>query len=239
ARKDMWDKRVAAIDAFEAIIGQYPKSDLIGDACFRAAELRRRSGQDNNDSPKRSAWFESAAQRYRQALEKGGPDAPYRQAAEYGDGLCLLLDGKDTEAREVFRKILLNPDGPYVQEAYWGLGQANLNLGAYADASNAFEQALAIDKGTEVAAKSRYGLGMTAAMAGDSAQARMEFLAVDTLYPNYPEWAASALIRAARTALEDGMRDKAIGDLERVLARYGDTPAAEEARELQARITER
>ncbi len=239
ARKDMWDKRVAAIDAFETIIGRYPKSELIGDACFRAAELRRRSGQDNSDSPKRSAWFESAAQRYRQALEKGGAGAPYRQAAEYGDGLCLLLDGKDTEAREVFRRILLNPDGPYVQEAYWGLGQANLNLGAYADASNAFEQALAIDKGTEVAAKSRYGLGMTASMAGDNARARMEFLAVDTLYPNYPEWAASALLRAARTALDDGMRDKAIGDLERVLARYGDTPAADEARELQARITER
>lgn len=234
ARKDMWDRRVAAIDAFETIIGKYPNSDLVGDACFRAAELRRRSGQDNTDSSRRSAWFESAAQRYRQALEKGGEDAPYRQAAEYGDGLCLLLDGKSNEAREVFRKILLNPDGPYVQEAYWGLGQANLNLGAYADASQAFEQALSVDKGTEVAAKSRYGLGLTAAMAGDNARARLEYLAVDTLYSNYPEWAAAALVRAARTALEDGFRDKAIGDLERVLARYGETPAAEEAKELQA-----
>lgn len=238
ARKDMWDKRVAAIDAFETIIGKYPDSDLVGDACFRAAELRRRSGLDNADGARRSAWFESASQRYRQALEKGGPDAPYRQAAEYGDGFSLLLDDKSGPAREVFRKILLDPDGPYVQEAYWGLGQASLNLHAYADAQQAFEQALAVDKDSEVAAKSRYGLGVTAAMSGDNAKARLEYLAVDTLYPNYPEWAAVALVRAARTALEDGFRDKAIGDLERVLARYGDTPAAEEARDLQASLAQ-
>ncbi|MCD8141262.1 MAG: tetratricopeptide repeat protein [Planctomycetaceae bacterium] len=237
ARKDMWDRRVAAIDAFETIIGRYPKSDLVGDACFRAAELRRRSGQDNTDPAKRTAWFESAVQRYRQSLEKGGPDAPYRQAAEYGDGLCLLLDNKSAEAREVFRRLLLNPDGPYVQESYWGLGQANLNLGAYNDASASFEQALSVDKSTETAAKARYGLGMTAAMAGDNAKARLEFLAVDALYPQYPEWAATALVRAARIALEEGMSDRAIGDLERVLARYAETPAADEAREMQSAIS--
>ncbi len=237
ARKDMWDRRVAAIDAFESMIGKFPKSELLGDACFRAAELRRRSGQDNAEQAKRSAWFESAVQRYRQALERGAQDAPYRQAAEYGEGLSLLLDGKSADAREAFRKLLLNPDGPYVQEAYWGLGQANLNLGAHADAAAAFEQALAVDKTTETAAKSRYGLGMTAVQAGDAAKARLEFLAVDSLYPNYPEWAAAALVRAARSALDEGMRDKAIGDLERVLARYGETPAADEARELQASIS--
>ena len=236
ARKDMWDKRVAAIDAFEAIIGRYPKSELVGDACFRAAELRRRSGQDNSEADKRSAWFKSAVQRYRQALEKGGEDAPYLQAAQYGEGLCLLLDDQSAEAREVFRRLLLKPDGPYVQEAYWGLGQANLNLGAYADAASAFEQALATDKTTETAAKSRYGLGMTAELSGDAAKARLEFLAVDALYPNYPDWAAAALVRAARTALQDGLRDKAIGDLERVLARYPDTPAAAEARDMQAAV---
>ncbi len=237
ARKDMWDKRMAAIDSFETIIGKYAKSDLVGDACFRAAELRRRSGQDNTDASRRSAWFESAVQRYRQAQEKGGPDAPYRQASQYGEGLSLLLNDRSTEAREVFRRILLNPDGPYVQESYWGLGQANLNLGAYADATQAFEQSLAIDKTTETAAKARYGLGMTAAQAGDFARARMEFLSVDTLYPNYPEWAAASLVRAARLALDEGMTDRAIGDLERVLARYPDTPAAEEGRLLQSRVT--
>ncbi len=237
ARKDMWDKRVAAIDMFESIIGRYPKSDLIGDACFRAAELRRRSGQDSSDASKRTAWFQSAIQRYRQSLEKSASDAPYRRAAEYGEGLSLLLDGKSADAREVFRRLLLNADGPFVQDAYWGLGQANLNLGAYADADAAFEQALAKDKTTETAAKSRYGLGMTAALAGDRAKARLEFLAVDSLYSHYPEWAAAALVRAARTALEDDMRDKALGDLERVLARYPDTPSAEEAKELQASIT--
>lgn len=236
ARKDMWDKRVAAIDAFESIIGRYPKSDLVGDACFRAAELRRRSGQDNVDPAKRAAWFEHAVSRYRQALEKGGSDAPYRQAAEYGEGLCLLLNGQSTEALKVFQRILLTPDGPYVQDAYWGLGQANLNLGAYANAASAFEQALAADKGTETAAKSLYGIGLTASMAGDHAAARTNFLTVDLNYPHYPEWAAAALVRAARSALADGFRDKAISDLERVLARYGDSPAAEEARELQAEI---
>ncbi|MCD7896829.1 MAG: tetratricopeptide repeat protein [Planctomycetaceae bacterium] len=237
ARKDIWDKRMAAIDSFETIIGKYSKSELVGDACFRAAELRRRSGQDNTDASRRSAWFESAVQRYRQAQEKGGADAPYRQASQYGEGLSLLLNDRSTEAREVFRRILLNPDGPYVQESYWGLGQANLNLGAYADATQAFEQSLAIDKTTETAAKARYGLGMTAAQAGDFARARMEFLSVDTLYPNYPEWAAASLVRAARLALDEGMTDRAIGDLERVLARYPDTPAAEEGRLLQSRVT--
>lgn len=234
-RKDMWDRRVAAIDAFETIIGRYPKSDLLGDACFRAAELRRRSGQDNADSVRRSAWFQSAAQRYRQALEKDGQRAPYRAAAEYGEGLCLLLDDKSTEAREIFRRLLLNPDGPYVQEAYWGLGQASLNLGAYADAAAAFEQALAVDRTTETAAKSRYGLGMTAALSGDRDKARTEFLDVDLSYSQYPEWAAAALVRAARTALDGGEKEKAIRDLERILARYPDTPAAGEARELQTR----
>ncbi len=237
ARKDMWDKRVAAIDAFEGILGRYPRSPLVGDACFRAAELRRRSGQDSADATKRSAWFQSAIQRYRQAVEKSAADAPYRRAAEYGDGLCLLLDGKSAEAREVFRRLLLNPDGPYVQEAYWGLGQANLNLGAYADAASVFEQALVVDKTTETAAKSYYGLGMTAAMSGDREQARVHFLHVDLYYPQYPEWAAASLVRAARTALEENLRDKAIDDLERVLAKYPDTPSADEARDLQATVT--
>ncbi|MCL2001150.1 MAG: tetratricopeptide repeat protein, partial [Planctomycetes bacterium] len=236
ARKEMWDRRVAAIDAFEVIIGRYPRSDLVGDACFRAAELRRRSGQDNTDPARRTAWFQSAAQRYRQALEKGGQSAPYRVAAEYGEGMCYLLDDKSTQAREVFRRLLLNPDSPYVQEAYWGLGQANLNLGAYSDATSAFEQAVAIDRTTETAAKSRYGLGITAAMSRDNVKARLEFLAVDALYPNYPEWAAAALVRAARAAIAEGMKDRAIGDLERVLARYPDTPAAVEARDLQASV---
>lgn len=239
ARKEMWDRRVEAIDAFESIIGKYPRSELIGDASFRAAELRRRSGQDNADPAKRSSWFQTAVTRYRQALEKGGQDAPYRRAAEYGEALCLLSDDKNAEAREAFQKLLrrYTDGGPYVQEFYWGLGQANLKLGAYADASAAFEQALSFDKGTETAAKSRYGLGLTAALSGDRERARLEFLAVDALYSNYPEWAAAALVRAARTAMEDGLRDKALGDLERVLARYQNTPAAEEARELQAGIT--
>ena len=237
ARKDMWDKRVAAIDAFEGILGRYPASPLIGDACFRAAELRRRSGQDSADAQKRSAWFQSAIQRYRQAIEKSPADAPYRRAAEYGEGFSLLLDGKSADAREVFRRLLRNPDGPYVQEAYWGLGQANLELGAYADAASAFERALSMDKNTETAAKSMYGLGLTAGMAGDREKARTELVAVDLYYPQYPEWAAAALVRAARIALEDNLRDKALSDLERVLARYPETPAAEEARELQAGIT--
>ncbi|MDR1534382.1 MAG: tetratricopeptide repeat protein [Planctomycetota bacterium] len=234
ARKDMWDKRVAAIDAFESIIGRHPRSDLLADACFRAAELRRRSGQDNSDPARRSAWFQSAVQRYRQSLERAAPDAGHRRAAEYGEGACLLLDNQPAAAREVFRKLLLNPDDPYVQEAYWGLGQASLDLGAHADAAAAFEQALALDKASEAAAKSRYGLGLAAALAGDRSRARFEFLSVETEYPQYPEWAAAALVRAARTALDDGLRDKAIGDLERTLARYPDTPAASEAREIQA-----
>ncbi|MDR2390075.1 MAG: tetratricopeptide repeat protein, partial [Planctomycetota bacterium] len=233
SRKDMWDRRVAAIDAFESIIGRYPQSDLVGDACFRAAELRLRSGQDNQDASRRSAWFQSAFQRYRQSLERSPGDAPYRMAAEYGEGLCLLFDGRPAEARDVFRKILRNEDGPLVQEIYWGLGQASLDLGAHADAAAAFERALTMDKRTEAAAKSRYGLGLAAAQAGDRAKARFEFLAVEAEYPNYPEWAAAALVRAARDALNDGLREKAISDLERLLARYPDTPAAAEARDLQ------
>ncbi|MDR1519937.1 MAG: tetratricopeptide repeat protein [Planctomycetota bacterium] len=239
ARKDMWDKRVAAIDAFETIIGRYPQSELVGDACFRAAELRRRSGQDNADPARRSAWFQSALQRYRQSLERSAANASHRRAAEYGEGLCLLLDSHPAEAREIFRKLLLNPDGPYVQESYWGLGQASLDLGAQADAASAFAQALALDRTSEAAAKSRYGLGLAAILAGDRDKARLEFLATETEYPNYPEWAAAALIRAARAALDDGLRDKAISDLERVLARYPDTPAAAEARNLQAGISRR
>ncbi|MDR3078054.1 MAG: tetratricopeptide repeat protein, partial [Planctomycetota bacterium] len=238
-RRDMWDKRVAAIDAFESLIGHYPQSDLVGDACFRAAELRRRSGQDNADPSRRSAWFQSAVQRYRQSRERSDREASYRQASEYGEGLCLLLDDKPAEAREIFRRLLLNPDGPYVQDSYWGLGQASLNLGAHADAAAAFEQALAADRSSETAAKSRYGLGLTAAMSGDRSAARLEFLAVETDYSHYPEWAAAALVRASRVALDDGLRDKAIEDLERVLARYPDTPAAAEARNLQADMNRR
>ena len=239
SRRDMWDKRVAAVDAFEVLIGRHPASDLTGDACFRAAELRRRSGQDNADPARRAAWFQSAVQRYRQSLEKGGREASYRRAAEYGEGLCLLLDDKPAEAREIFRRLLLSPDGPYVQDSYWGLGQASLNLGAYADANAAFERALEADRLSETAAKSRYGLGLTAAMAGDRSAARLEFLAVETDYPHYPEWAAAALVRAARAALDDGLRERAVGDLERVLARYPDTPAAAEARNLQADMNRR
>lgn len=237
ARKDMWDKRVAAIDAFESILGRYPQSPLLGDACFRAAELRRRSGQDSADPQKRAAWLQSAIQRYTQALEKSAPDAPYRRAAEYYHGLCLLQNDDPAAAREVFRTMLLSGNGPYSQDCCWGLGQANLTLGAYADATSAFEQALSMDKTTETAAKSRYGLGLAAAMAGDREKARMDLLTVDSVYPQYPEWAAAALVRAARFAIEDNMYDRAIGDLERVLARYPESAAAEEARELQASIT--
>ncbi len=237
ARKDMWDKRVAAIDAFELILGKFPNSDLVGDAAFRAAELRRRSGQDNTDTAKRSAWLQSAEQRYKQAIERSTPEAPFRRAAEYGQALSMLLDERVNESRDAFQRMLLQyQDGPYVQDAYWGLGQSYLKLGAYADAGAAFEQALALDRATETAAKSRYGLGLTAALAGDKDKARMELQAVDALYSQYPEWAAAALVRAARTALEDGLKDRALGDLERVLARYPNTPAAEEARELQASI---
>ncbi len=238
ARSEMWDKRLAAVNAFESLIGKFPRSDLLGEACFRAAELRRRSGQDNVDVEKRSGWYSTAVQRYKQALGKGGKDAAYRRAAECGLALSLLLDGKNTEARERFQKFLFNfADGPYTQEAYWGLGSANLELGAYAEAGSAFEQALSLDKATETAAKSRYGLGLTAVMAGDHEQARMEFHHVDLLYPQYPEWAALALLQAAKTAKADGMLDKAISDLERLLARYPEAPAAEEARAMQAELS--
>ncbi len=238
ARKEMWDKRLAAIEAFQAIRSNYPQSELFGEACFRAAELRRRSGQDNVDESKRSAWYQTAIQLYRQAIEKGGKDAPYLRAAEYGLAFSLLLDKKNSEARERFQKFLSDyQDGPFTQEAYWGLGQSNLELGAYAEAAVAFERALSLDKATETAAKSRYGLGLTAVQAGDREKARLEFLAVDSLYPNYPEWAAIALVRAAKTALQDGYRDKAIGDVERVLARYPETAAAEEARNLQVELS--
>jgi TolA-binding protein len=235
--KEMWDRRLAAVEAFETIIGKYPKSNLAGEAAYLAAELRRRSGQDNTDEARRSGWYETAIERYRQSLEKAAPDAPHRRAAEHGIALSRLLDKKYAEAREGFQKFLFDyADGPFTQEAYWGLGQANLELGAYAEAGTAFERALSLNKDTETAAKSRYGLGFVAAMAGDREKARVEFLDVDFTYPQYPDWAAAALVSAARTALFDGYTDKAISDLERALARYPDAPAAGEARELQAEI---
>ncbi|MDR1613256.1 MAG: tetratricopeptide repeat protein [Planctomycetota bacterium] len=235
--KEMWDRRLAAIEAFETIIGKYSKSALAGEAAYLAAELRRRSGQDNSDVARRGGWYDTAIQRYRQALEMGGADAAYQRAAEHGIALSYLLDRKFAEARERFQKFLFDySDGPFTQEAYWGLGQANLELEAYVEAGTAFERALALDGDTETAAKALYGLGFVAAQAGDREKARVQFLDVDFRYPQYPNWAASALVSAARMALSSGQTDKAISDLERVLARYPDTPSAEEAKDLQAGI---
>lgn len=232
ARKMMWDRRLAAISAFETIVGRFPNSSLIGDACFRAAELRRRCGQDNSDSVKRYAWFETSSQRYRQAVEWSRPDVPYYAAAQYGNGLVLLLNGHSTVARDAFRKLLRDSDGPFVQDAYWGLGQANLNLGALGDATSAFEQALALDKTTETAVKSQFGLGLTTEMAGNNVKAIEVYLAVNTIYHDYPEWAAAALVRAARAALAEGMRERALEFLQEVRVKYSKMPAAEEATQL-------
>ncbi|MDR3212027.1 MAG: tetratricopeptide repeat protein [Planctomycetota bacterium] len=238
ARKEMWDRRLAAIETFESIIANYSQGELASESCFRAAELRRRSGQDSADPEKQAGWFATARERYSQAVEKSDKDASYRRAAEYGLALTLLLEGKASEARDRFRAFLSSrDDGSYTQEAYWGLGSAGLELGAYAESLTAFEQALAIDKDSETAAKSRFGLGLAALQSGDRERARTEFLSVDFYYSNYPEWAAAALVAAARSAIQDGNRDKAIGDLERILARYPASGAALEARDLQAELS--
>jgi len=216
-------KNVEALKAFEFLATDYPKSEFSGEGYFRAAELRRQTGD-----------FKGALAEYQRALGLT-PTAAFAPAAAYGVGVCRLEMGQNREALEDFKTLLeAFPQGELVHEAQWGAGQACLNLKAYEDARGWFEKALAGEYAGEAAAKARFGLGLIALEQGQWEKAREEFLKVDAFHRAWKNWAALALLKASRAAVQLGQKDKARKDLEIVIKRFGFTPAAAEAKKALA-----
>ncbi len=215
-----------ALNAFESLVRHHPQSALLPECAMRAGELRR----EFEDYP-------TAVRLYEHALSAATGEAVARSAV-YGKGVCQLEQGEAAAALATFKAFLAKyPEGELVHEANWGAGQALLQLDAYADAETFFLAAKSGEYAGEAAAKARYGLGMIAFRREAWERAREEFRKVDVFHSQWAEVAAMALLRASRASIELGQPDKAKADLERIIRRYGYTPAAAEAKALLAQLS--
>ncbi len=212
--------RKKALYSFIEVCNTLPESPLSGECAWRSAELLRESGDY-----KKAIWYYDYA-------KKSSNISEISMGVDYGRALTLLEMKEYASALKSFREFLDKyQDSKLMHEACWGAGYASYNMGANADAREYYLKAKADEYGGEVAAKSRYGLGLIAMDENNLKLAREEFRKVDVFHSHWREVAAAALLKAAEASRKMGDEAAALKDIQRVIKRYQQTTQYKKANE--------
>jgi len=207
-------------EAFDRLTHECPKSGLVADALFQAAESYLKLGKS-----------EEALARLKSLSEGEYPSFKHAAEAEFRLGEVRLGLGLDEEALGTFLALERRKPGyPDRAELEFNIGKCLYNLGRYAEAYPRFDKVLDLAK-DETAAKAQFFLGETFFAEGKTREALKAYLRVIALWGAYEKWAAAAQYETARVYLRQGEKEKARKALEEVVARYPGTEWAKAARE--------
>ncbi|WP_069130026.1 tetratricopeptide repeat protein [Rhodohalobacter halophilus] len=209
------NNRVAAIEALETLVNDYPNSDQTAGAL---SELGRLHYEEGN--------YQQSLNRFEQLIET---DSRYRQEGILGMGDANLALGNVNRARQYYEEVLsINENS---DPARIGMGKVLLEDGRV-DEARRFFSLVAENNTTDTGAEAQYLLGQTFLEAGDSEAAREAFSRVQVLFETYDIWVAEAQYKIAEIHIREGRRGDAISLLESIVDRYPGTSGAEKAQNL-------
>jgi cellulose synthase operon protein C len=215
-KKDM----KAALAQFDAVANN-PKSPLLGQAQYRAAECLLNQG-NAGDAVKRLVLFRDNPQ------YQNLPNVTDRALLRLGHALAQLNQWDPSlQAHQIMLQRF--PNSPWVHEARYGTGWAFQNKKDFENAVNWYTQ-VANNSATELGAKAQLQIGLCRLEQKRYPEAAAALLVVPFTY-DYPELSAAALVEAARCYTELKQKDQAEKLLQRVLKDHPKSKWAEAARE--------
>ena len=208
-------RHAAAVEAFEQVIRDHLKHDLVDDAVAGAAEALYLSGR-----------FDEAISKCR-LLTSRWPDSPLRERTEFFRGLAAMGNGDFAAGAECFEGLISEfPDGPFMDQASLLLAQCHHHNNAVENALRQYRQVLS-RSGTRFFAEALYGLGVLALQQDRAKEAGVLF---DELLNRHADsvHASSARFYRGRAWYEQGEFDKALSSLEKCAEGVKDATLADD-----------
>ena len=209
----------AAQAPFQALVQQFPKSELYGESLFLLGECRYRAGQ-----------YEAALeplQRLRQEL----PRHQTMAKCLFRLGLSLGQLQRWPDCQAALTDLARNfPQFENAGEAELWRGRALAEQRDARGARQAFEKVIALDGKSVMAARARLELGRLLFQEQKYEEAMGEFLRVAVLFAN-PEEVSEGLFHAGLCLEQLGQTEQARVQYQEILQKYPNTPFARRAEE--------
>ena len=209
-----------ALEAYRKVAQDHPESDLAADSALRAARMLQQTGK-----------HEDAVAELAGLLQRPGLHEGLAARARFAQAESLRSLGKWVDALPLYR-ALVGPDSGFqpAYSAHFGVGTCTMELGAFTDATDAFNRVIEQTE-TETAARAQLALGEVLYRQKEFAEAGRAFLKVNILY-GYPKWKARGLLRAAQAFDKAGRKDRAERYLKKLTTDFPESEDAAEAAKL-------
>ena len=154
--------------------------------------------------------------------------------ARYGQSMALLNLKREDEAEELLRESIDEaPAAPETLPALLGLARLYEQKGRDQEAIDLYGRVVSRSR-DEIGAEALYRLATLLARTGNQQAALEELGRMPSLFVNYRNWVAQALLAQARLYREMGQRQDAERVYQRVVDEYGETVYAETAAQEKA-----
>jgi len=210
-----------AAGAFDRLIEECPKSDLLPDALFQSGLSYAKAG-DRETAVKR--------------LERLTSDRAVASFQYLPDALLALSDHRlslgepEAALKSLGVFIEKNPEHAGLARAHLLQGKALYTLKRYDDAVASLEECTRLTR-SDVAAEARFYIGQAYQVRSDFKGAMTAYLRVQALYAGAREWVAAATFECAKCQEALGHPEDAVASLKDVAANYKDTQWAKLAEE--------
>lgn len=209
---------------FEQVVARHADSPFATAATFWLGEIAFTSS--NSDR---------SLAHYQQVLERTDA-SKYAPLARLRMAQCHLKSQRLAEADQAIEELLATDPGPAVREEALYIKARVRQQKSEFDAARSIYQEIIGPERTETAAKAQFMIGETYLLQERYDEAIKEFLKVQILYP-IPDWQALALVEIGKCYVGKSDNVKAKQSFEEVLAKYGDQPAAAQAKAQMEMLT--
>lgn len=202
-----------AAGAFDRLIEDCPKSDLLPDAHFQSGLAHAKAG-DRETAVKR--------------LERLTSDSAFAGFQYLPDALLAMGDHRlslgepETALKSLDAFIAKNTDHPGLARAQLLKGKALYTLKRYDEAMASLKESTNLTR-SDVAAEAQFYIGQAHQIQSDFKHALMAYLRVQALYAGAREWVAAATFECAKCQEALGQSEEAVASLKDVATNYKDT----------------
>lgn len=209
----------SAAKAFEALLAQFPATDVAAAAYNQAGECRMKLGE-----------YELACAHFTKALDaKNSKDVSESAMMRLAE--CLGLLKKWDDAAAMYDRFQATyPKSKWIQHARFGAGWAKENVKQYDAAISQYRKLIAEKATDEISAKSQFQIGECLFAQKKFDDAIQEFMRLDVNY-RIDEWNARALLELGRVLEAKGDKQAAIARFRELIQRYPKDSASAVAKE--------
>ena len=207
---------------FETLIKEYPKSESIGTALFKAGESRLKLKETV-----------IAREHFEQATKITNLNISLEETIQLRLAETQASTAMHQEAVETYRNFLeIYKDSKWTNNAQFGLGFALENCGKQQEAIQEYDKLIKVKSSNDDwAVRSHFQIGECHFNMQNYELAIISFNKVEKEFTKHPAWQAKSVLEIGRILIAQGKRDEAIKRFQDVLNVYGKEKAALVARQ--------